>query len=216
MRPGHRASDVSALRDALDRLPPRPPRPVLVVMSGLPGTGKSTLTRRLAEQLPLVVVESDVARRVLVERPTHAPAESARLFGAVHALVCDLLAEGHAVLLDATNVSEDQRRPLYEIADASGASLIVVWVTAPPEVVYERLAARTRGEDPGVSDAGWDVYVRMRGRARPPGVDHYVVDTARDFGAVERRIVGRARKAMGLDAPDGGGTRGKAHPPPAT
>lgn len=38
---------------------------MLIVMAGLPGTGKSTLARRLAQELPAIVLDKDAVRAAL-------------------------------------------------------------------------------------------------------------------------------------------------------
>ena len=78
--------------------------PVLVVVSGLPGTGKSHFSSRLVEQVPLLVLESANLRQVLFPELTYSTVESARLFEACHQLMANLLEEGVPILLDATNL----------------------------------------------------------------------------------------------------------------
>ena len=96
---------LAALRD----LPPPMAQPVLVMVSGLPGSGKSYFSRLLAREVPLAVLESDYLRQVLFPRPTYSADESARLFSAIHGLVQRLLQMGIPVLLDATNLVEANR-----------------------------------------------------------------------------------------------------------
>jgi len=185
-----RSRDVEVLQAALPPLPEPLARPVLVVVVGLPGTGKSHFSRRLAERFPMAVLETDALRKALFGSPTYSAEESARLFRAVHALIESLLRRGIPVLLDATNLVEANREHLYHIADKTGARLILVRVEAPPEVVRERLARRqqdTHREDH--SDAGWEVYQRMRQAVDPIRRQHYVVDTTRDIRPVLDRIV---------------------------
>lgn len=171
--------DVRVLEQALGELPPSQPRPVLVVLSGLPGTGKSHLARELCRRYPLARLESDALRKALFRRPSYSAQESARLFAACHALLDRLLARGVPAVLDATNLKEVHRRPLYRIAEARGARLVLVEVKAPREVVEGRLERRQRGENPwDQSEADVEVYERMRAAAEPIERPHVVVDTS--------------------------------------
>ena len=182
------ASDVQRLRDSLGELPEPVAEPVLIVISGLPGTGKSFFSRRLAERVPLLVLESDVLRRTLFSSPSYVSSESSQLFRAIHQLVEELLRKGVSVILDATNLSERFRERVYSIADRLGVKLVLVRVDAPPEVVRQRLDRRSAGEG-GNSDADWSVYRAMVSSVERISRNHYVVDTSRDISPAIERIV---------------------------
>jgi predicted kinase len=147
---GRRRQDVEKLRAALECFPERVVRPVMVLVSGLPGTGKSYFSRKLAKKAHLVVLESDRLRKTLFPSPEYSPEESNRLFDAYHALIDDLLGEGLSVVFDATNVTEKHRESVYRIADKNGAKLIVVSIKAPERVIYKRLVEREAGVDSGM------------------------------------------------------------------
>ena len=182
--------DVARLQAVLPPEPAPVPRPILVVVAGLPGTGKSSFSRELAARFPLLVLESDALRRALVPRPRYSAEESARLFRAIHHLMAGLLARKTPTLLDATNLVEAQREPLYRMAQGAGAKLLLVRVRAPQEVVRARLTSRQATADPHErSDAGWEVYQRMRDTYEPIRREHYTVDTSRNVEPVLRRIV---------------------------
>ena len=136
-------SDVEKLRRVVQGIRERVANPVFIVVAGLPGAGKSYFSRRLAECLPSVIVESDALRKVLWSEPTYSARESQRLFGACHRLIEQLLREGTGVILDATNLQERHRERLYRIAERLRVKLILVWVEAPAEVIRERLRSRT-------------------------------------------------------------------------
>ena len=180
--------DAARLLAAVGPLPSPAARPALVALAGLPGTGKSTFARRLAERLPLVVVESDALRRVLFRRRTYSARESARLFAAIHRLIAQLLARGVVVVLDATNLTERHRGRLSRIAGDAGAKLLVVHVHASEQVVRQRLAGRGKPGSGGNSEADWAVYARMRGTFEPILQKHYAVDTAVDIEPAVRRV----------------------------
>jgi len=187
-------ADVARIEASLSPLPPPSQPPTLVVLVGLPGAGKSTFARSLRERAPIVVLESDRFRKLLFGRPTYSPEESRRLFRALHAAIERLLARGVSCVLDATNLREEHRRPLYDMAERHGARLVLVHLDAPPEVVRQRLARRRQAATPGDwSDAGPEVYERMREALEPIGRPHLRVDTTGDVTEMVEQVL-RAMK----------------------
>lgn len=149
----------------------------LTVLVGLPASGKSWVARQLQARTGATVLESDALRRHLFSRRSYSAAESRRLFAAIHDAVDELLAEGRSVVLDATNLVEEERAPLYEIAGRRRAGLVVVHVTAPDRVIRRRLARRAR-DGGGSSEADLRVYERMRTQVQEIQRQHHVVDTS--------------------------------------
>ncbi len=199
-------SNISELVEDVERLraslPERPVAavPVLVVVCGLPGTGKSYFSRRLVSQVPLLILESDVLRKVLFPDPKYTAFESKRLFRACYALIDDLLGHEVPVLLDATNLVEGHRESLYDTVARRGARLVLVHLKAPPDVVYGRLKSRSNGADPeDNSGADWQVYQRMRSAAQPIKRSHFVFDTSGDISPAINRVVQEIRHWVSTD-----------------
>ena len=189
------AADVQKLKQGLGELPEPVANPVFVIVSGLPGTGKSHFSRKLAEQLPSVILESDTLRKRLYSSPTYNAQESHRLFNACHRLIEELLDSGITAILDATNLVEQHRERLYLISQRLKVKQIIVRVEAPRNLVLKRLQGRYRGIDRGDnSDADSGVYQRMRARVERIRRNHFVVDTSRDITPVVNKIVRAARR----------------------
>lgn len=184
------AEDVQKLRESLGQLPEATVNPAFIVVSGLPGTGKSYFCRKLTERLPFPILESDALRKVLSPSPNYSPGESNRLFGACHLLIEELLRRGIPLIFDATNLVERHRERLYQIADRIGARLIIVRVEAPPELVRQRLQHRSAAVDPeGKSEADWRVYQKMRTSVQRIRRNYFAVDTSNDITPVINKIV---------------------------
>jgi aminoglycoside phosphotransferase family enzyme/predicted kinase len=146
-------------------------RPCLVLVSGLPGTGKSTLARGVGGAAGFDLIRSDVVRKELVGLVADEPSP-AHLRPAVYSAASTddtyaeclrraegLLAEGRRVLVDATFKEGRHRRAFLDAAVQHGVPAVVLWCQADPETIRGRLAAR-RGD---ASDADWAVYTRIAG-----------------------------------------------------
>ena len=185
--------DVEKLADNLGELPELVAKPILIIVSGLPGTGKSYFCKRLTERLPATILESDALRKTLFTKPSYSRTESARLFKTIRLLTERLLKRGISPILDATNLSERYREYFYSIAERLDVKLVLVSVEAPPLLVKERLEARLKntGEK---SDADWEVYQKMSNSVEKITRKHYVVDTSRDITSVLDKIMREVRR----------------------
>jgi len=196
------SGDAAALRkalcDELQQVSPSPGRGVLVALCGLPGTGKSHFAAVLEKRTPCVVLGSDRMRKTLVSQPRYTRQEHARVFRAAHQLLETLLEEGFPVVFDATNLTARARDPLRDIATRVGAPLVLVQFDAPPQLVRQRLARRSRGQaSDSYSDADWRIYCRLYPGKEPVNAPHIDVDSSKDTsGAIEevaRLLEERAR-----------------------
>ena len=204
-----RDNDTDRLYASLGPLPSPTGTPALIVLSGLPGSGKSYFCRQLAALIPsLVTLETDFLRGILFADPTHSGGESARLFRAVHRLMERLLAEGHTIALDATNLIRKNRRRLYRIAEQQYARLLIVELTAPEHLIRQRLSQREAHAAAGHatddnSTAGIDVYERMIRSAQLIRRDHITVDTSQDIGPALNKVAAQLQQSGKATARDG-------------
>ena len=161
----HRRALVAQLREEIG-VPATPAgRASLVIVMGYPGVGKSHCARLLATALAGAHVATDHLRSRLFIAASYADEENAAVFGIAEALVEELLAEGHTVVLDATHLTRRNRAPAERVAGARGVTVHHVLVTAEDAEARARLD--TRGRDRAAddhSDADVRVYERMRER----------------------------------------------------
>ncbi len=145
----------------------------LILLSGLPGSGKTTFAHALREQLSVEHIESDAIRRGFAPVPTYSPAESGAVFARVDELARGAIASGRHALIDATNLTNRDRKRFVTLANDLGARIVAIRVTAPDSVIRERL----RNPREGFSQAGVEVFERMRDRLQPFSLPCLVVDT---------------------------------------
>lgn len=161
----------------------RPLPPVLAVVCGLPGVGKSTVSRAIADRLPATVLRTDVIRKELFADPQYTTAESVAVYDTLLTRAFDHLDVGESVVLDATFKTSERRIQARDLAAQVGARFRLVYV-ACDEAVLER---RIRERD-GVSDADFDVHIEFRDRFEPVELDHVVIDNSSSKAATEDRV----------------------------
>ena len=168
-------------------------RPTLIAMTGLSGTGKSTVAAALARALGAPVFSSDSVRKELAGRAGPAPApweqglygpeHTEATYGRLEELARETLATRRPAILDATFLDERRRERLAAVAEEASVPLVLVETVCAEEVALGRIVARARrGVSP--SDATTEVYRRQRATVRtsPPNVPRealrVVVDTS--------------------------------------
>ncbi|MEO1101792.1 MAG: GNAT family N-acetyltransferase [Pseudomonadota bacterium] len=115
----------------------------LVVFSGLPGTGKTTLARAAAEALGAAHIRIDTIEDALLRSSLGIgqPEEAGYLAG--YGLARDNLTSGRTVIADAVNAVEIARTGWREAAKAAGAKLVPVEILCSDiEAHQERIALR--------------------------------------------------------------------------
>jgi aminoglycoside phosphotransferase family enzyme len=142
----------------------RAARVVLVVVGGLPGTGKSTLAAGLARARGWGLVRSDEVRKELAaahgtpaadrgyRTGLYAPEVTDATYDELLRRARELLGMGTSAVLDASWTSEAKRSAVAGLARACHADLVALHCRVPADVAALRIEARARrGGDP--SDA---------------------------------------------------------------
>jgi predicted kinase len=141
--------------------------PALIVLSGLPGSGKSHLARALAARAPVTVIGSDRVRRMLVARPTYSDDEHEFVYNACVRLARRGLAARRVVVFDATNLRRQHRQRFRDLAVHQHAPCHLVQLDCSDATVRARLQRRARGETYDGSDADERVYDLLRETVEP-------------------------------------------------
>jgi aminoglycoside phosphotransferase family enzyme/predicted kinase len=147
----------------------------LILVGGLPGTGKSSLAGALADRLGCSVLSSDRVRKELAGLAPldsaaapygtgiYAPEWSRRTYRELADRAAKLLRLGETVILDASWTSKEQRDLLSLVAEHEHAHLSPLRCEAPQSLAVERIRTRTRG----ASDADAAIAAAMHAHAAP-------------------------------------------------
>jgi predicted kinase len=160
---------------------------VLVVFSGLPGVGKTTLARSAAVRLSAALVRIDMLDSAL-RRAGIAPEQpiGVATYLAANAVSEACLRVGTPVVVDGVNALEVIRDGWRGLASRTGAPLRVVEVICSDASEHRRRVESRAAELEGVPAPTWaDVGSRMYEPWRDPRL---VVDTAVPLADCEREI----------------------------
>jgi aminoglycoside phosphotransferase family enzyme/predicted kinase len=178
--------------------------PFVVVVAGLPGTGKSALAEALAARLPYGMLRSDAVRKELAGVATdqslapeyYTPEWSQRVYAELARRMVGRLEQGERVVIDANFRQEGQRRMFLDLAIQWGVPALMLHCQASDDVVRERLRQR-QGD---ASDADWNVYQQLAATWEPIGAA-----TRRDLATLDANqalegVVEQAMRALEASA----------------
>ena len=141
----------------------------IVLVGGIPGSGKSTVADRLAEDTGWTVLSSDEIRRDLGLRAKDSSGEGGYGPGAVAAVYRELrsrtarlVSAGCSVILDASWSSTDERTAMRDLAEDCAAEVVEIRCVAPLEQCRRRVADRP---DARLSEATPEVVDLMAERS---------------------------------------------------
>lgn len=141
------------------------PQPVLILMHGPSGSGKSWLSQRLIEALPALRIRSDLERKRLAALSTATPAAnplnagiympemSHRTYARLLECAENCLQTGFHTIVDAAFLDRADRELFHGLAMRLRVPLVIVACHADPATLAARVQARIEsGKDPSDAD----------------------------------------------------------------
>lgn len=140
---------------------------MLILFTGLPGSGKTTLARAFAARMNAVHLNSDTLRQEMGLQGKYAAADKEKVYEALLKKTEETLQSGKTVVVDSTFYKESVRAPFRRIAASLHLPLHWIEVTAPEAVIRERLQ-HPRPD----SEADFTVYQKIRDAYEPLAEPH--------------------------------------------
>ncbi|VAW37623.1 FIG00677737: hypothetical protein [hydrothermal vent metagenome] len=166
-------------------------RPVLIVVSGLTATGKSTLVGVLKGTGGMKVISTDAVRRDIFGIPCgehrrggfgkdlYSEEAVVKVYEAVFKEAERCLGAGRSVILDATFSKKRYIGRARAIAEECNALCFIVECVAGEAAVRERMEKRSKEKD-SLSDATYEVYKKMKEGFEPVEGEHLRISTDGD------------------------------------
>jgi len=139
-----------------------PERPKLILIFGLPGTGKSTLAAALANQLGVDHLNTDMVREQLGKRGQYREGDKQFIYDELLRLAAAGLESGNTIIVDGTFFKSSLRAPFILLAKRTGAAAKWIQVCASGEVVKERVSKKRK-----YSEADYAVYMKIASEFEP-------------------------------------------------
>jgi predicted kinase len=151
--------------------------PVLVVVGGLPGAGKSTVAEHLARRLRTPYLRVDRIEQAIVSwsELTHPVGVAGYAVG--YALAAEQLTLGLDVIVECVNPVGLTRDAWVSTAAAAGAAIVEVEVVCPDPVEHRRRVETRVSDVDGLVKPTWE---EVLGREYEPWTrPHLVIDSVR-------------------------------------
>jgi len=132
-----------------------PPKPRLVAVGGLSGTGKSALARAIAPMVKpapgAIVIRSDIERKIMFGVPeneplpkeAYAPSVGVRVYEILRRKAQRVISAGHSAIVDAVYPSMEERRAIRATADDCGVEFVGLFLQADLRTRLDRVTTRT-------------------------------------------------------------------------
>lgn len=128
-------------------------RPSLIIMHGLPGSGKTTFSQLALQQMGAIRVRSDVERKRLfgigalgdsrvVGGDIYSLDATRRTYARLQELASCILLAGFPVIVDAAFLKQDEREVFHELAKSMSVPFAIASLHAEDRILRERIRQR--------------------------------------------------------------------------
>lgn len=159
------------------------PSPQLIILHGLPGSGKSTFVRRLIKRYGGIHLTADIERKRLhgmdpldrskrerdaeLLQGVYSPASAERTYTRLRNLSEHILKAGYRVFVDATFLKRHHRDKMRHVSNVLDVPFRILKVWVREEELIERVRSREEGEEESVSEADLSVLAHERESMEP-------------------------------------------------
>lgn len=161
-------------------------KPVLVAIMGLPGVGKTEIATYLAGCYPLVNLSTDSIR--LKYGLASGPATHEVMYQATG----KLLPKKAGVILDGIHLGRRHRDQVRRVAGEHGAYCAVIFATASPDIIEERLRERVQQSEQVTDDDKYVIspkhFVAIASYLEEPSADEEVIVVDTSYSRIDVQV----------------------------
>lgn len=154
-----------------------PTKPLLILLYGYPGAGKTFFARQLTQHLQAAHIHGDRIRGELFEKPRYDKEENEVVSQLMDYMTGEFLSAGLSVIYDTNAMRLAQRRQLRELARKAHAEHVLIWFQIDTESAFARNTNRDRrrSDDKFAPPADRATFERIAGSMQNPQNEEYMV-----------------------------------------
>lgn len=175
-------------------------KPVLILIYGYPGAGKTFIARQLTEHIVAAHVHGDRIRAELFEDPKFDKNEASIVTHIMDYMANEYLQAGVSVIYDADCLRTSQRRILRNMALKNNADTLLIWVQIDIESAFTRIASRDRRriDDRYAQPLDRTSFERVVADMQNPKEESYVVVSGKHVFKTQLSAVAKRLRELGL------------------
>ena len=147
---------------------------MIVIVFGLPGSGKSYFAAHLANKINADYINSDKVRRAMFDTRTYSINEKLSVYSEMLTQMKEVVKQNKNLVLDATFYNNDIRKKFLDEAVDAG-SIFFIEVKAEESIIRKRLQEKRVD-----SEADFEVYKKVKKQWEPLHLDHLVLQSTND------------------------------------
>ena len=147
----------------------------MIIVSGLPGSGKSYFASRLAQRTGARYINSDLVRREIDARGQYAFEDKLTVYEEMARRTSEEIRQGNTVIADATFYREEMRNLFVTLAKLLHEKVCFIEIVAREELIRERL------KQPRLdSEADFSVYELVKAQYEQQKEDRLILESGND------------------------------------
>ena len=160
--------------------------PTLILVTGLPGSGKTFFAKELAAKLGILHINSDIIRKNTGASGHYSMRDKLSVYNVMAHVAEKEISANKSVIVDATFHHHSMRDAFVRLAQEYLCNLRVILVEAAEQLIAERLKKKRVD-----SEADLVVYYKIKSQYEPLSVPHLTLESTDDnieemvFAAVE-------------------------------
>ncbi len=141
------------MKYSLEELCKKLPNNAIIIMCGLPATGKSTVAKMIADERGYELLRSDILRAKLLEGEDIFDSKIASdmnkrlmVYEVMFKKASEYASSGKGVILDATFVTQSLRERAATVAHSLGRTFVIIETVCDKEIALSRIRKRREGQ----------------------------------------------------------------------
>lgn len=170
-----------------------PQKPLLIVTTGLPGSGKSFFADQFADTFKAPLVSADQLRQIVAPQASFSHEENDVVYKLAISQLGQVLKTQKTIIVDGVASSRPERAELNRLAKAAGYRLLTIWVQVDEASALQRSIQpnkRAKHYDANKTPLTPELFEQFKKRFMPPmRTDDFLVISGKHTYATQAKIV---------------------------